>query len=119
MWDDASDHTPVIYMIGDINVTICGRRRITKTMLNNPRKNESAREYYEWRIPKIIESTKKAGKEEAQSLHDEFTEAILEPWQRISDSKPRRSKPHCNKKLENLKRKIYKARLVVKVHWMG
>lgn len=64
IWDEASDHTEVIYAIEDINVTICGRIRITKTMLNNPRNNESARKYYEWRIPKIIDSMKEEDEEE-------------------------------------------------------
>lgn len=36
-WDDASDHTPVVYKVSDVNIKV-GECRITKAMLNNIRK---------------------------------------------------------------------------------
>lgn len=103
--DDTSDHTPIIYEIAEINIRGTGKRIITKTMLNNTRNEERAREFYESRIPEITEYMKKASELEAQQLYNRATETILEPWQRIADAKPRVMRPHWKKRLDNLKKR--------------
>lgn len=110
VWNDSSDHTPILYTVKNVSIKV-GKRRISKTMLCNQRNREEAGKWYREKTPELTKKVKAVGSEGAQAIYKEVTIFITEPWVRMTERKPATRSPHWNSGLQMRWEDLRKARM--------
>lgn len=91
--EDSSDHTAVLLKVKDSNVKT-GRRRISKSMLNNTKIQEEVVERHRRYLPSLIEKIIQANETTASQTFKEITKAITDPCSDLVKRRPKFRSTH-------------------------
>lgn len=103
VWSGASDHEPVLSIVsGRLQRSVC-QEHFSSTLLLKMQHQDSARDYYNSHIPKLIAQPDEVSTaSQLETLHETFCTVMLQPWRQVRPKRPEKLRTVWDRRLERL-----------------